>query len=302
MQIFLISLPIFLIVLSGWLLRRARIADGDWVHTLNYFAYYVSLPALIVVSFWDVNFLEKESWSFISMSVITLIIFSAIVFVILSLFNINKSVKTAIFLSATTGNTIYMALPLIETAFGKGRLSMGALAGVIYLVLPLLISIFIIRYWHNRSHRLINQLKDFLKNPLVISVVIGVLISLWRPDYDLFIGIKKALTMLGATASPIALFALGGFLSNRFLKKDLREAFFVSFLKMILFTFVVFVIGYFTNSENTGLLALLSSMPVAVTTFVIAEKFDLNKDLVGNSIVISTIFSFVIAPLVIYLF
>ena len=41
-------------------------------------------------------------------------------------------------------------------------------------------------------------------------------------------------------------------------------------------------------------------MPVAVTTFVIAEKFNLNKELVGNSLFISTVLSFIVIPIIFY--
>ena len=110
---------IFLIVLSGWLLRKFKIVTDDWVHILNVFAYYVSLPALIVASFWEINFLSKESWNIIFLSLLTLGLFSLAVFILLHFIQINKNLKTAIFLTATVGNTIYMGFPLVELGFGK---------------------------------------------------------------------------------------------------------------------------------------------------------------------------------------
>lgn len=305
MSTFLISLPIFLIVASGWLLKKFKIANDDWVHILNVFAYYVSLPALIIASFWDIDFLNKESWNIIFFSLITLGIFSFAVFVLLHFIRINKNLKTAIFLTATVGNTIYMGFPLVELGFGKESISAGALVGVIYLVIPILISIFIIRYWHNKEHNVVKEILAFIKNPLMISVFIGIILSFLKIasiDIFLILAVKKSVSMLGSTASPIALFTLGAFLYGRFLKKDLGLVFFVSFLKIICFPLVVFLtLSYFLKPENFQILTLLSSMPVAVTTFVIAEKFHLNKELVGNSLFISTIFSFIIVPIIFYL-
>ncbi len=146
MSTFLISLPIFLIVLSGWLLKKFKIATDDWTRILNIFAYYVSLPALIVASFWDVDFLSKESWNVIFLSLITIILFSLLIFFTLHFIRIGRDLKTAIFLTATVGNTIYMGFPLIELGFGKEFILTGALVGVIYLVVPILISIFIIHF------------------------------------------------------------------------------------------------------------------------------------------------------------
>lgn len=299
---FFITLPIFLIVAAGWLMRKLNIVKESWISVLNSFTYYVSLPALIVVSFWDINFLDKKSLEIILWSLLAVLVFSLIVFLLLSIFKINKNLKAAVFLSATVGNTVYMGFPLVNMAFGENYLSKGVLIGVIYLVVPLLISIFAIRYWHSNEHSLSRQLKDFFKNPLMISVCAGIILSFINFDIAAVNSVKKSFTMLGATASPVALFTLGEFLYGKFLKKDLGLVFFVSFLKIICFPFAVFLVfSYFSKTESFQISTLLSSMPVAVTTFVIAEKFYLNKDLVGNSIFISTVLSFLIIPLILFL-
>lgn len=304
MSTFLISLPIFLIVLSGWLCKKFKIADEQWIHVLNVFAYYISLPALIIASFWDIDFLSGESWKIIFLSFFTLALFSLAVFILISFIRISKNLKTAVFLTATVGNTIYMGFPLVELGFGKEYLPSGALVGTIYLVVPILVSIFIIRYWHNKEHDVKREIFAFVQNPLMISVFIGVILSflkIFSIDNFLIFAVKKSVSMLGATASPIALFTLGAFLYGRFLKKDLGLAFFVSFLKTVCFPAAIFAIFYyFFKFDNFQILTLLSSMPVAVTTFVIAEKFHLNKELVGNSLFISTVLSFIIAPIVFY--
>lgn len=299
---FFITLPIFLIIAAGWLMRKLNIVKESWVSVLNGFTYYVSLPALIVVSFWDINFLDKKSLEIILWSLLSVLVFSLIVFLLLSILKISKNLKATVFLSATVGNTVYMGFPLVNMAFGENYLSKGVLIGVIYLIVPLLISIFAIRYWHSNDHSLSRQLKDFFKNPLMISVCAGIILSFINFDIAVINSVKKSFTMLGATASPVALFTLGEFLYGKFLKKDLGLVFFVSFLKIICFPFALFLaFSYFSKTENFQILTLLSSMPVAVTTFVIAEKFYLDKDLVGNSIFISTVLSFLIIPLILFL-
>jgi len=303
MSIFLISLPIFLIIFSGWLLKKYKIVTDDWIHILNQFAYYVALPALIINSFWEINFLSRESLNLIFLSVSIIILLSLIIFVFLSFLKIGRNLKAAIFLSATVGNTIYMGFPLVEMGFGKEYLPAAALIGTIYLIVPLLITIFLIKYWHCRENCLSEELGGFFKNPLIISVFIGIILNFFNFNYPLVFSVKKAITMLGLTASPVALFALGGFIYGRFLKKDLGLVFLISLLKIIILPlFIIAGSLILFSADNLKIIVLLSSMPVAATTFVIAEKFNLNKELIGNSILVSTILSFIVAPLVIFLF
>mgnify|MGYP001619630534 CR=1 FL=1 len=298
-----ISLPIFFIVFGGWLLRKKGIINDNDIRSLNSFAYYVSLPALIAVSLWNIDFLNGENWRIIKFSFFTIASFSLILLLLLSVIKINKDLKAAIFLTAVTGNTIYMGFPLIELSFGKGYLPAGTLIGTIYLIIPLLISIFVIRYWHNREHKLSKELAEFVKNPLIISTVAGIALSFLKIDFPAIDGFKKSLLMLGATASPVALFVLGGFLYGKFLKKDLGLVACSSILKLAAFpVFIAAVYFYLFKVSNFQVAALLASMPTAVTTFVISEKFKLNSALVGNVILASTILSFIVVPLIVYLF
>jgi predicted permease len=241
------------------------------------------------------------------LSAASLILFCLIIFVLLSILKIEKNVKTAVFLSAIVGNTIYMGFPVIELGLGKEYLSSGALIASVYLIIALLISIFAIRYWQGQDRRIAEQLKEFFKNPLVISVFIGIILSFLKLEYPLILSFKKSIAMLGLTASPVALFAMGGFLYGRFLRENLNFVILASFLKLIAFPIIIFLGSYYLfnlyalNAVDLKILILLSSMPVAVTTFVITERFNLDKALVGNSILISTILSFFVAPLLIFL-
>ncbi|MDD5099281.1 MAG: hypothetical protein PHP35_02980, partial [Candidatus Colwellbacteria bacterium] len=58
---FLISLPIFLIIIGGWVARKFEVIKEGDIRSLNNFAYFISLPALIASSLWSVNLLNAES-------------------------------------------------------------------------------------------------------------------------------------------------------------------------------------------------------------------------------------------------
>ena len=79
------------------------------------------------------------------------ILFSLAIFVLLSLFKISKSLKAAIFLGATVGNTLYIGFPLVELGFWEGLFTGTTLIGVIFLIIPLLIVIALIQYWYCRG-------------------------------------------------------------------------------------------------------------------------------------------------------
>ena len=232
-----------------------------------------------------------------------IIIFAIVVFFILSLFKIDKITKTTILLGSIVGNTVFIGFPLVGMNFGNAYISQASLIGSFLLIIPIILVIIFIQSEHctgNACYK--KEFVSLLKNPLLLSIVFGIILSFIKKEFGMIESIEKTVSMLGATASPVALFALGTFLHGQS-KKYLEWSFFVSFLKMILLPVIAIFISMFVFKNNDiKVLVLLSSMPVAVTTFVIAEKFELNKELIGDSILISTIFSFIIAPIIISFF
>lgn len=303
MQTILISLPVFLIIFFGWLFNKTKIIDKTWIHVLNSFAYYIALPSLIIGTFWYVDFTRYETWFLILESITIITLFSILIFLILSFFKIEKIKKTTILLGSIVGNTLFIGFPLVGMNFGEKYLLQSSLIGSFILIIPIILIIIFIEYQHcsdNVCYK--KELVNLTKNPLILSVFIGIALSFLKLDYKIFESIQKTISMLGSTASPIALFALGAFLHGQS-KSNLKWSFLISFFKMILLPTIAILISlYVFKNSDLKVITLLSSMPVAVTTFVIAEKFNLDKELIGNAILVSTIFSFIIAPLIISFF
>jgi hypothetical protein len=302
MPILLISVPIYLIIFFGWLFRKFKIVNDEWIHFLNNFAYYVALPSLIIVSFWEIDFLALQSWRLIFWSLLIVFIFSLLIFILVSLFRVDRSTKLTIFLGSTVGNTVYIGFPMVENTFGNHYLPAATLIATIFLIVPLVITTILIKYWHKREYHLKNEVLSFFKNPLIIAIFIGFLLSFIKGEYLLINKIKESIAMLGNTASPLALFILGIFIHKHFLKESFGKALFISILKMIVIPLIVLVFSiYFLANDDLKIFIFLAAMPVAVSTFVIAEKFSLDKNLIANSIILSTILLFLTAPLFVYL-
>jgi len=301
MSLFLVSIPILLIIISGWLFRKFKVIDDNSIHELNNFVYYVSLPALIINIFWKVDFLDQNAWELLFLSFVAIGLFFLIIFSLLSLLKINKNLKTAILLNTTIGNTIFMGFPFIELGLGSNFLPNAALVAAVFLIIPLVLTTTLIQPPHRQKK--IN-LGNFLKsNFLIVSILIGILLSFVGIGNPLIAGVKSSLAMVGATAAPLALFALGSFLQKNPLSKNFKTALLASVLKVVAFPVGLFVFfGLFLEGENLEILLILSAMPVAATSFVVAEKFNLYKELTAGSILISTILSLLVTPLILYLF
>ncbi len=293
MSILQIVLPIFIIIGIGYTMRKVDLVKDEWVHVLNKFVYYVSLPALIVISFWEVNWLDKHLVYLVFMNLVFLLLFSALLLFALSSFKISNKLKASIFLSAIVGNTVYMGFPLIGAALGKESFSDMIAVATSHLVMAMVFSVLAVEFLVVKSRQAKTYLADFIKNPLVISLLVGIIFSLVKLPSAPAYFIQKPLAMLGTTASPVALFALGGFLHGKFYKSHFKAAFAASFLKLLVLPVFVLIASAVLkmNYASSRVSFLVAAMPTAVTAFVISEKYKLDESFVANVILLSAMLS-----------
>ncbi len=298
MQTLLSILPIFLIVVLGYFLRKTKIAKNDWVVPLNSFVYYVALPALIVKNISNLDWKSTAVLEIVGWNVLFLLIASVILVSLLSVFRISKSYKSAIFLTAIVSNSVYLGYPLVsrvlEYGVGSEQYLTLSLIGAVQLVVGMVLALIVIEFFYTSSKNTGKILKHISKNPLVIASIVGVLLSLFTLPYDLKKLIDDTLGLLALTASPLALFALGDFLSGHKIHEKLHLVGFAVILKMI--ALPVIAIMLFDNlvhvDETVRMTSiLLASMPTAVTAFVIAESYKLDTTFVGVVMLITTVLS-----------
>lgn len=293
-EVLTIVMPIFALVYLGYFFKHIKIGNDRWIKVINAFVYYVSLPAIIISSFWQINVLDVNLAMVVLANLLVLIVFAFVIFAALEFFGSKKGeIKAAVFMVALVGNTVYMGFPLIHRAFTQEYVALAIAAAAIHLVSGILFSILAVEYWVVKSKQPLVYFKDVIKNPLFASLAVGILLSLLKFKGGLAEAVLKPINMLGATASPLALFALGGFLHGKFIKHRLKESLLATMLKLILLPLVFWASFWYMGAVNkvVAMSVLLASMPSAVTAFVIAEQYKLDHELVANSILLSTAFS-----------
>jgi predicted permease len=204
----------------------------------------------------------------------------------------DRKTKAALFLTALVGNTIYMGFPLVGSAARQADFAAVVAAGTIHLAVGIALSILAVEFYVLRSKNIKTYVLDFIKHPLILSMALGFALSFVKlPEASG--ALKRTLLMLGSTASPVALLALGGFLHGRFMRHHLAQAWLSVVLKLVLFPLFLFLasFAFVLPGHQAGISALLAGMPTAVTAFVVAEKYKLDESFVASCIVLTTVVS-----------
>lgn len=188
----------------------------------------------------------------------------------------------------TFGNTGNLGLPLALFAFGETGLSYA-------IVLFAVISVWNFTYgiWVISGK---GAVTDLLREPMVTGTALGGLF-LWQgwqvPDF-----VETTLGLLGQLAIPLMLLTLGVAVA-RLTPAGLGRAFGLSVAKLLLCTGIGWTVGRWFALEPLafGALVLQCATPVAVTSYILAERYGADAEAVAGLIVASTLLATAALPL-----
>lgn len=189
---------------------------------------------------------------------------------------------------ANTGN---MGLPLCLLAFGEQGLALGIAYFVVNVILLLTVGIAVA----SNEYRL----KDVLKRPFLYAVIAAAFFM--TSEVEVPHAIQSTTTLLGNFSIPLMLITLGYSLATLQIV-NIKRACLISFCRLgigIPVGFASAALFGFTGAAY-GTLVLMCSMPVAVITFLLAENYGADGRAVAGSVIISTLASFAIMPVLLW--
>lgn len=285
---FNVVLPLFLMMILGYLLKKINMFDEVTLKTMNNIAFKVFLPTLLFYNVYKTNLggvFKPQLMTFAATSIIISFSLLCIIIPIIEKDNLKRGVMVqGIFRS----NFVIFGIPVIVSLFGDEYSGITSL--LIAVVIPLfnLLAVCSLEIFRGGKINVKNIIRGVITNPLIIASCIGLLF--------LFIGIKlpnaveKTVSDVSKIASPLSLILLGG--SFRFFsyKKYIKQLIFSVLGKLVvipgIFIPIAVILG-FKGVELACLLIMLSA-PTAVSSFTMAEQMDADSELAGQIVVFTS--------------
>ncbi len=294
-----VVIPVFGIILTGYLAGRFGVLGPESAAALNRFVYYFAIPSATFIFAARAPIDRIFDWpfigAFVSGSVLTLLI---ALIVGRLWFRHDTATLSVAGVTAVFGQVIGIGLPLLLTAYGPDGALPPIVAALIYVVLFLTSVIAVLEAARTSDLsplRMAPQLAGtLLRNPVVISPLLGVLYSMTA--LPLPKAVSNYLDLMAAAVGPGALFAVGLSLVGRKLTSNAGEVIWLSALKTVvnpILTFVLVTYVFVMDSFWSQAAVILSAMPVGTNPYVIAQQYDVHIETVSPAIVVSTAMSVV---------
>lgn len=302
-DIFLKTLPFFALIGLGWIAGRTKFFPQDATAWLTKFVFYFALTAMLFRFAGSLDLRELFDLRF----VLAYLCGSGLVWGIG--FFVAKSRGLPLAECAMeahcgmTGNTGFLGVPMLVVLFGQQAIGpVMLLLTIDMIVFATLVTLIVTAAKHGKVTLAIlpQLLRGIFSNPMIVAMVAGLLwsgfgLTIWAP-FDEF------LAMLGAAATPGALFAIGASLAGKSAER-LGPAVWLSFQKLAMHPLAVGVCAlaiFGVDPFAAGVMISAAALPVAGNVYILAQHFGVAVQRVSTAILISTAISIVTIPLVIH--
>lgn len=244
----------------------------------------LAVPALIFVSLMKTE-IDPAALTAVSLaSVAAYFIITVIMWVTFAAIGLDRRTYLA---PAIFGNTGNIGLPLALFAFGDVGLDYAVVVFAVMSIFAFSFGVWLVS-GGGSPWRVVQE-------PMVAATLLGGLF-LWQ-GWETPTFLTNALTLLGQMAIPLMLITLGVGVA-RITPKDLGRPFWISIAKAVICIATAWVIGLWFALEPVAfaVLVLQISTPVAVTSYLLEEKYGDNGEAVAGLVFASTILSIGLIP------
>jgi predicted permease len=294
-----IVLPIFALILAGWIARKSGALGPNATREVNRLVVYLALPALL----FDImaNAKIEQIWQpgfILAFCAGCAVIFAGTLFWRLAK---GRHLADAAIdaLNASYANTGFVGFPLILSLVGDSGMAPTLIATILTVCVLFAFAIILIEIGLQSETRrrdiIFKTFVSLCKNPLLVSPVLGAAVML--SGFALPLPVHAFMKLLSGAASPCALIALGLFLAgpqmagaaNRLSTTGILVA-----LKLIAQPLVTFLVagpllGLPPGATHTAV--LLAALPTGTGPFMLAEFYNREASLTGRVVLITTVLS-----------
>ncbi|AHM03246.1 Auxin efflux carrier family protein [Roseibacterium elongatum DSM 19469] len=186
------------------------------------------------------------------------------------------------------GNTGNIGLPLALFAFGETGLGLAVVVFAVMALLTFTVGLWMVAGTANPTR--------VLREPILYGTILGALF-LWQ-GWQTPVWLTNTLDLIGQLAVPLMLITLGVAVA-RLRPGRIAQALWLSAVKFVACLAAALAAGWYFTLDPVALAVLIVQMvtPVAVTSYLLAERYEVDADAVAGLVVVSTLMAVVTLPI-----
>ncbi|MBS7815212.1 hypothetical protein B9T11_06145 [Wohlfahrtiimonas chitiniclastica] len=298
-------LPFFILMGTGYFLVRVRKWPKEFTRGLTRFLFNLAIPIMLfgVMSRFHTQ-QEVDPKLILAYFGGSFILYFIAMIVSRKFLKLNAKEASVFGIGGIFSNNVMVGIPIIMLFMGDDAIAVSALIITFNALLLWSLVSFSIEWVEHGSFSLggiIATTKGVLRNPVVIGIMLGLLVSYFRVPMPDFMG--RTITMFSNMVAPLSLLSIGMGLAEYRLGAKLKIGIGITIFKLILHPLIIWLCALALGlpAFETKAIVLLGSIAVGMNVYLMAIKFEVIEDAVASSIVLTTIFSAITTPIILLL-
>jgi malonate transporter len=299
-------LPVFAVVITGWIVGATGYLSRGLSDALIHFAYNVAMPALLIVTIAQEPAHSLINWGILAAFGGGSLLCFALVFGIVRLRGgYQLSSQTMYGMAASMTNTGFVALPILHAIYGERAVLPAAIATVFVAVVMFPATVILLELARQETRQpragLALLLPHILLNPLVLATLVGIIWSALRIPMPM--PVDAYLNILANALAPCALFAIGLGISMDGLHTNIGVSSLLAVIKLVIMPLIVLglSVAFGLSPLYTVAAVICAAVPTAKTVYILAGQYHCEETMVAATVSMTTLFSVVSLPVWLYI-
>ena len=303
-------LPIIILIVLGYLLKRIGLLTKEFLDVGNKLTFRVLLPVMLFCNVYEIERLNDINFAFIIYGIAAVFVIFFLAIIVCCAFTKDSAKRGSLIQAVFRSNYAIIGIPLAASLFGdKGAAAAGVMSAFCVPVFNILGVVTLTIFNGNSQKQQVNVKKILLgvaKNPLIIGTVAGIavlgireLFVMWDLSFRLsdVTVLYKSLENVKSICTPFALIVLGGKFEFSAVSKLWKEILFGTAVR----TVAVPILGLATafllreqlglSGEHFATYIGVFATPVAVASAIMAKEMGADDELAGQMVVWTSLVS-----------
>lgn len=301
-QVLNIVLPVFGLVMLGYVAGRAGWIKPAAIEGLSGFVFTFAIPVMLFRSIATAHLPPQVPWHFLTAYYGSTLLLYALTILLGRAIGVSGTASAIFAMSGTYSNVVLLGIPLTIATFGEAAniplfIIVSTHAAVMFMV-----TTFGAETGKGEFSRLADlpaqTLRVLLRNMIVIGLLLGLGVNL--SGFSLPATLDKMAAYLGGAALPCAVFSMGASISQYRISGDLGKISAAVMIKNILHPLVVWLACsklLHVPPAWTAVAVLLAACPSGINSYLFANRYRALVASTATVVVISTLTSILVLSL-----
>ena len=289
------TVPIFTLMVLGYLFRKIGLIDEKSASWMNKFVFKAALPVLVFKDLADQDFAKTWNGKFVLFCFAATSISIAVI-ALLSKWVVKDRAKRGEFIqSSYRSSAALLGIAFIHNIYGESASGMGPLMILgsvplynIFAVIVLMLTAENEENKENGKKRIRSTIHGIFTNPIILGIAIGMLWSVLRIPQPKVV--QTIVSNIAALATPLGLMSMGATFEFQKALKELKPALIASFIKLFVLAAVFLPLAVtlgFAGEQIVAILVMLGSA-TTVSCYIMAKSMGHEGTLSSSVIMLTT--------------